>query len=211
MRATFTLLVFLLMGAFAFGQTDTVHYTSDCIKSYHNEVYNFSLKNNTFFADGIAEGNCCGKNGLVYNITDSVIRISKVHEGTYCYCLCLYRFSFNIENCSLPCYRVIVEGSNINTEVCRIGSLANIADKARKPSVIVYPNPATTKVTVELAENDKGNATFEMYNIIGQKVYSRENVADTFEFERGNISKGAYFYKLIWKNGAVLTGKIIFE
>ena len=62
-----------------------------------------------------------------------------------------------------------------------------------------------------LTEKEKGNATFEIYNIIGQKVYSREKVTDTFEFERSNISKGAYFYKLIWKNGAVLTGKIIFE
>jgi len=211
MRTIFTLLVFLFMGAFAFGQTDTVHYTSDCERAYHNEVYNFRLKDNTFFADGMAEGNCCGQNGLAYTVIDSLIRISKVHEGDYCYCLCLYSFDFSIENCTLPCYRVIVEGSNVDTVICDRKPFMNIAGKAKKQSVIVYPNPATTKVTVMLTEKEKGNATFEIYNIIGQKVYSREKVTDTFEFERSNISKGAYFYKLIWKNGAVLTGKIIFE
>jgi len=199
------------MGAFAFGQTDTVHYTSDCIKSYHNEVYNFSLKNNTFFADGTARSNCCGNNYLRYTITDSVIRIVKVEENPICNCLCLYPFNFSIENCTLPCYRVIVEESNVDTVVCNQNSFLSIANKTRKPSVLVYPNPATTKVTVMLTEKEKGNATFEVYNIIGQKVYSRENVTDTFEFERGNISKGAYFYRLIWKDGMILTGKLIFE
>lgn len=210
MKATFTLALFMFIGMFAFGQTDTVYYTSGCDRSFYNEVYNFHLGNNTFFAEGRTYENCCGQNYLVYTITENVIKIKKVQECDYANCLCYYPFDFSIEGCTLLCYRVIVEGTDVDTTVCQTSNVG-IANKVRKPSVLVYPNPATTKVTVMLTEKEKGNATFEIYNIIGQKVYSREKVTDTFEFERSNISKGAYFYKLIWKNGSVLTGKIIFE
>ena len=48
MKATFTLALFMFIGMFAFGQTDTVYYTSGCDRSFYNEVYNFHLGNNTF-------------------------------------------------------------------------------------------------------------------------------------------------------------------
>ncbi len=211
MKKIYTLVLMSLAVGEVFGQSGTIYLGSDCDPRLDAEYYSFSLRDNTLYSRGNARNICCGDNYFTYTVIGNEVRIKKKHEGLFYYNLCLYPFSFTIEECYLPSYRIIVEGTNIDTTVCNQNTTLQLADKRQKPSVNVFPNPAKNKITVNMTGLWKGYSTFEIYNIIGQKVFTKENISETFDVEIRNISKGAYFYKMIGNDGVVLTGKLLFE
>ncbi len=74
---------------------------------------------------------------------------------------------------------------------------------------LIFPNPATTKLTLltKLTEQH----TIEIYNITGQLVLKENMSTNTKEINISELNKGIYILKIIAKNGAVKTEKIIKE
>lgn len=73
----------------------------------------------------------------------------------------------------------------------------------------VYPNPTNQNITVSFGI-DKPNA-IEMYNAMGQSIYSKQlnKTAPTYEsIDISRLQPGVYFLKVYTNNGAVLN-KII--
>lgn len=59
-------------------------------------------------------------------------------------------------------------------------------------TVAVYPNPASSNLTVEVA-NVSENASIEIFNTLGQKVMSVKNVQENNSLNVSNLTKGVYF------------------
>jgi len=77
----------------------------------------------------------------------------------------------------------------------------------------VYPNPFNGEVRITSSEAVNGNATFNVYNVLGAQVYHQTlNCANTTEFvwDGSQVPSGIYFYSISTENG-VLQGKIVKE
>lgn len=77
----------------------------------------------------------------------------------------------------------------------------------------VYPNPFTGEVRITTGEAVNGNATIDVYNVLGAQVYHKAmQCAGVTEFvwEGSQVPSGVYFYS-IRTEGGVLQGRIVKE
>lgn len=77
-------------------------------------------------------------------------------------------------------------------------------NSVEKNTFIAYPNPVNDKLT--LTGNFSGNAKAEIYNTLGQSVYTVTGFADTIDFS--SFSRGVYIVK-VTDNGKSETRKIV--
>ncbi|MDR1112903.1 MAG: T9SS type A sorting domain-containing protein [Bacteroidales bacterium] len=85
---------------------------------------------------------------------------------------------------------------------CSMGSIKEMAKK----NVTIYPNPATDNFTVTLDATGKSN--IEMFNLVGQKVYSKVTSDATVTVNVNNFKSGVYMLR-INQNGQVYTSKVV--
>jgi hypothetical protein len=73
----------------------------------------------------------------------------------------------------------------------------------------VFPNPALDNLTVQFSSNEKDNAVLNVYNLVGQKMYSTAVLAlegqNTFTVNVSSFDKGAYFIEVV--NGSEVLRK----
>ncbi len=75
----------------------------------------------------------------------------------------------------------------------------------------VYPNPANTSATIDLALFSGKAVTIEMYDVMGRKVNSASSVkAEKYVINRDNLNAGIYFINVI-SDGKISSEKVIFE
>jgi hypothetical protein len=101
-----------------------------------------------------------------------------------------------------PCYPPTVSGFDPFFESCDTLTGINDYDDALRPGIIsVYPNPATTEISVEIIANEPGTVEFDFYNILGLKVFSITyklmKGKKTISINTGHLSNGVYFIKMV--------------
>ncbi|MBK8566338.1 MAG: T9SS type A sorting domain-containing protein, partial [Saprospiraceae bacterium] len=77
--------------------------------------------------------------------------------------------------------------------------------------LLVYPNPASTAVTLELVEPLPHPATWSLYDPFGREVRrvvlpARQQVAQT---NLGGVPQGFYFWRLAMQGQALANGKLL--
>jgi hypothetical protein len=72
----------------------------------------------------------------------------------------------------------------------------------------IFPNPFKDKAFLELVGNDTESVL--LFDIMGQFLREYKNIADKLIIERGNLSSGTYFLKIINKNSSIIQ-KIVVE
>ncbi|MCH8902706.1 MAG: DUF1028 domain-containing protein [Bacteroidetes bacterium] len=77
--------------------------------------------------------------------------------------------------------------------------------------VNIYPNPFISHTTFEinapvLIEN--GNVYLELYDIFGQKLRVVRVTSNIVDMQRGNLSSGLYFYKIVNDGMKISSGKV---
>ena len=83
--------------------------------------------------------------------------------------------------------------------------------KDLQQDVHVFPNPVNESATVVLAEGMR-DVRFMLYNSMGQEVQRIENIAaPTFTFEKGDLPKGIYLFRVEDAEGKFSTGKVFME
>jgi hypothetical protein len=82
--------------------------------------------------------------------------------------------------------------TNSNYVLCVRGNPANLALNGLdlKPKNTVYPNPFSSKITIG---NTSGNETYQLYNEIGQKIFTGKNIENQ---DYSGLSKGIYFLEI---------------
>ncbi len=92
------------------------------------------------------------------------------------------------------------ESKNFSTDGFIVLGLGDSALEA----VSIYPNPATSVLNIQNVEN----STIEVYNILGQTIYSKTNISLNEQVNVSHLTKGTYFVK-ITNGDAVKTSKFI--
>jgi len=105
-----------------------------------------------------------------------------------------------------PCYPPTVTGFNPYFAQCA----ATIGIYDNKPKAIgsrilsVYPNPASTELSLEVTVNDPDPVIIEFFNLLGLKVFSSSYEVSpgiqTISISTGQLPNGAYFIRLM-QNG----------
>lgn len=75
---------------------------------------------------------------------------------------------------------------------CNDCAIVNV-EEMDKNNVTIYPNPATTEITVNNNTNER--TLVEMFNLVGQKVYS-EQFVNTTKINVSNMKPGVYMLKV---------------
>jgi VCBS repeat-containing protein len=111
-------------------------------------------------------------------------------------------------------YYITIEVSSCNTSISGrsmnsvteiksnrqvIGTSLSIEDHLLNSSVVLYPNPATSKVLIELS-NDLELDKIELYNYLGQQV----GIFKDSVFSIDNLPSGTYLTKVFTGNGVVI-------
>ncbi|MDZ7848820.1 MAG: T9SS type A sorting domain-containing protein [Owenweeksia sp.] len=79
--------------------------------------------------------------------------------------------------------------------------------------VNVYPNPAQDNVTIDYDLQSLNQASFELINVVGNKVYQKELNAGSGELKLSidRLPRGVYFYLLRNEGETLLTRKLVIE
>ncbi len=72
----------------------------------------------------------------------------------------------------------------------------------------IFPNPARSEIKMNLLEPNTG--TFYLFNTLGELLINTE-ISGQQNLNIQNIASGIYSYRLICKNGSVVTGKIVIQ
>ena len=79
-------------------------------------------------------------------------------------------------------------------------------------SVNIYPNPNGGNCTVALNEYKGEKTKLEVYNLLGEKVYTTELISKTQQVNIGVQSAGVYLYKVVSQTSGVIgEGKILIQ
>ncbi len=74
---------------------------------------------------------------------------------------------------------------------------------------IVYPNPYRNGGRLIIQSKDYENSVFELFSVVGHKVYSQKLNADTESLSLPFLQTGIYFYRIIQHNKKVVNGKLL--
>lgn len=81
-----------------------------------------------------------------------------------------------------------------------------IPEIAKKVSL--YPNPATSFITVHIHKNYQSGITITVFNFLGKKISETQTVTEKTVLPLTDFARGTYIYHLIDRNGKVIdTGK----
>jgi hypothetical protein len=83
--------------------------------------------------------------------------------------------------------------------------LASSISEDTRLSLQVFPNPASTNITIQVNESDLGSQVF-IFNAIGQEVFSERITAVNQLLNIEKLTEGFYFLKL---EGSVVRLQIV--
>lgn len=88
-----------------------------------------------------------------------------------------------------------------------------IREERAVESLEVFPNPAADKLEVSYEFNSSGTHTFELINLVGNKVYRKilsRNQGD-FNLDVSKLPRGVYFYTMRNGNNTLVTRKLVLQ
>jgi len=98
-------------------------------------------------------------------------------------------------------------GDTINLAVTVFQSTGTAESQSQKISI--YPNPFTKSTLISIT-NIKSNYNLTLYDVTGQKVLEQEDLnKNTYELERGTLSKGIYFLEIKTKESKSILRVVI--
>jgi hypothetical protein len=85
--------------------------------------------------------------------------------------------------------------------------------------VMIYPNPITQYALISLNASIKhaGNIDFELYDVVGKKIMGTKlaqlnAISDNvYRFEKGSLTPGTYFFRLVNDGEKLSEGKLIVQ
>ncbi len=104
-----------------------------------------------------------------------------------------------------PCYPPTVTGFDPYFESCDTLTGINYNNDALKSGIIsVYPNPASTELSLEIMAKDHGPVTIELFNLLGLKIFSASydvsSGKQNINIPTDQLPNGVYFIRMM-QNG----------
>ena len=70
--------------------------------------------------------------------------------------------------------------------------------------VKLYPNPATSYITVNFQKEYVKGLSIQIFNFLGKKMFESQNVNDKTTILLGEFNRGIYIYHLRDQNGKII-------
>lgn len=111
-------------------------------------------------------------------------------------------------NGALSTTAINLVASNLPTNCLTVGIKSNHDVNS---SVKIYPNPFTTSINISINSTIWQNnlCNFKLYNFSGSEIMSSDITKQLTTLEMNNLSSGIYFYKIIYNNKTIESGKLI--
>ncbi len=77
--------------------------------------------------------------------------------------------------------------------------------------VKVSPNPFRNQTTISIEANQVQELNFQLFDQQGRLLRQENHRGNTFQFDRGSLAKGLYFFHLNDSQGATYSGKILIQ
>ena len=123
--------------------------------------------------------------------------------------LVVYHQAEGIPGCAGYRYFIIDEDDNqldsVDVEFC---SAVNV-EKEDKLILSVFPNPAAELINIEISNALQLNASFQLYNIVGEVVVSKKVTEGLNKVAISNLPNGVYFYSILSNQNILETKKIV--
>jgi hypothetical protein len=88
-------------------------------------------------------------------------------------------------------------------------TVAIISEASEADNVLVYPNPASSQITIEF-ENQLNQCDITIFNIFGQTIMNQNMSGNTkYNLTISNLEAGMYFYSIVSDGKVVKSGKFI--
>ena len=203
---------------------------SICLPDYSNSSINFSAGDFTGYADdlwGITHVTYFAKPLVeVYYSTESkdwtafdyteVEDMFHVNYGNY-FTIELSQLDESVLNHWVNLKFVVTDEAG-NSQVQELSNVFYVGqqtsvNEATTLTHTVYPTPFTHEVRINAAEAVNGNASINVFNVLGEQVISKVmNCSETTEFviDGSSLNAGIYFYSIATENGT-LQGRIVKE
>src|SRR3990172_1153925 len=97
--------------------------------------------------------------------------------------------------------------SNVPVQIIGLCSVLAVNEITEEATVTVYPNPSNGSLTLPLS---KGEGIVEVYNMMGELVFSCKLHTTHYELDLRSKSKGIYFIKVI-ADDKVYSQKVVIE
>jgi hypothetical protein len=96
--------------------------------------------------------------------------------------------------------------------IAKLSSPTGIAEENNYSPITIFPNPFSSVATIQ-SDRALENATFVMYNSMGQKVNEIISITidagGTIELQREGLSVGVYFIQVLQDDKIILVGKLV--
>lgn len=185
--------------------------------TYGNDTVSKTVKISFIYADFIVTGDL---NGVFFtNIStaaDSAIwnfgndsssanyHTTHIYDTTGIYTVTL--ISYNYKGCYDTVSREVVV-TNISA------NFNSINDQDESSCLIIYPNPTSKYVNINYSSDNANNIIVEIFDIIGEKIYSEEftNTRNLYkQLDLSKYNKGIYLLRIINNDGQIIR-KIIYQ
>lgn len=139
-----------------------------------------------------------------------------IHDG----CLPDYRYYKGLGGPYFKCDNAFSLGGEENSlEYFKKGNTSwgspliftGISNQVQNNKIIVYPNPFSSNISVDIGLPDPHDLTIEFTNILGQLI-SRKQIPDNISKHivlTGSWMKGIYLYRVVKNGNTIQSGKLV--
>ena len=86
----------------------------------------------------------------------------------------------------------------------------NINEQLIFDKVLIYPNPSSTQITIELPHTPQKNTSLTIYNLNGQQLITQKITEPQTVVDISGLPQGVYFVKVV-DDRMVMIGKVVVE
>ena len=91
-----------------------------------------------------------------------------------------------------------------NAQVYKVVETNPMLIAAQAKAIKFYPNPATTVLNFEIIKSNQKDATLQVYNFVGKKVYELSNLNQKTSLSLTDFYRGVYIFQLRDKSGRIV-------
>jgi hypothetical protein len=70
--------------------------------------------------------------------------------------------------------------------------------------VKLYPNPATSYITVDFQKSYEKGYSIQVFNFLGKKMYESQDLAEKTTITLSEYNRGVYIYHLVDRSGRIV-------
>ncbi|MBL0327941.1 MAG: SBBP repeat-containing protein [Bacteroidetes bacterium] len=107
---------------------------------------------------------------------------------------------------------LVGQASSYNIFVAKMDKSTMVNEPSHYPNkVAFYPNPFSNNAILEIKDYKNDNSVLYLFDIAGREIFKKQITNSKTEIQKGNLSPGMYFYKVLSQRNLIDSGKIIIQ